>query len=63
MWITEYSEIVVRLSALFNIMAIVIVYHNHVDFMINMNMLSLILMTWLVYNPYFINNPQLKEFN
>ena len=60
-WIADYSEQIVKFAALINLLAVACIFSYKTNCIITLNIVSILLTTWLLYNPFLTENPKWKE--
>ncbi len=62
LWITDYSEKIVQMAALANLLSVACIFSFRTNCIVTLNLISLFLTTWLIYNPIFVEDEQKKQY-
>ena len=52
-WIADYAENIVKLAALANLLSVACIFSFRTNCIVTLNLISLFLTTWLIFNPVF----------
>jgi hypothetical protein len=59
--VADFSAWIVNFCALANLMAVACLFSTKANCMISLNIVSVLLVTWLLYNPFFCSCPVGKQ--